>query len=421
MEIRKENNMIEDQIITKKLSSGMKCYIIPKKGYGEKMAAVVVRYGANDLSYTKYAGDKQMDSPMGTAHFIEHRLFAQPWGDAFSAFAENGAQANAFTDFQKTAYYFSCREQFDENMELLLRFVQNPYFQKEPCEQEKKIIASEITMYDDDPGWIVYFNLLKILYHNHPVQYPIAGTVASIEEISHETLKRCYDAFYTPENMSFICVGDIDPETVLANASKWMSPSDNHRLVSCYEKEPEEITGAFCRKEMGLSIPMFQIGFKQKPQTENKTVKKDVAMSMALDILVGESSDFNQTAMQSGLISEPVGFGYFAGDGFSFTSFNGSSNAPEKTAQLLLSEINRLKSEGVTEEAFSRMKKKQMGRMVRSFNSINAICMGQIEASMKNMDLFDRFQILKSLKLDEVQRVLQKEFIESAMALSVVK
>ena len=39
--MRKENNVIGDTIITKKLSSGMKCYIIPKNGYGEKMAADV--------------------------------------------------------------------------------------------------------------------------------------------------------------------------------------------------------------------------------------------------------------------------------------------------------------------------------------------------------------------------------------------
>ena len=50
MEMRKENNIIGDKIVTKKLSSGMKCYIIPKDGYGEKMAVLFTRFGSNDIA-----------------------------------------------------------------------------------------------------------------------------------------------------------------------------------------------------------------------------------------------------------------------------------------------------------------------------------------------------------------------------------
>lgn len=420
MEMRKQNNTIGDSIIIKKLSSGMKCYIIPKKGYGEKMAAIVAGYGANDLCYQNIDGS-QNTSPKSTAHFIEHKLFEQPWGDAFTAFSQNGASANAFTDFQKTAYYFTCREQFAENMELLFRFVQNPYFTAQGCEQEKKIIKSEITMYDDDPNWIVYFNLLKLLYHNHPVQYPIAGSVDSVDKIDHDTLLRCYEAFYTPENLYFICVGDVNVNEVLSNAEEWSQSRDSHRAISCFPKEPVEISGAFSNKEMGLSKPVFQIGYKQKVQQENKTIKKDIAMTLALDILAGESSDFTKKAIESGLLTETLGFSYVSGDGFAFTSFSGTGTAPGKVATLLSAEINRLQEYGITEEIFLRMKKKHLGRMVRSFNSVNAICMGQVEAAIKNMDLFDRYEILKGIKLDEIQRVLTKEFQSSAMALSVIE
>ena len=137
-----------------KTKNGLQYYILPQKDFRDKMAAVVVKRGGDHIFWKdKYGED--ITFPAGVAHFIEHKLFQQEWGDAFTKFAQNGASANAFTDGDKTVYYFTCREKFVENLKILLDFVQNPYFTKEDTEQEKSIITSEITMYDDDPNWVV--------------------------------------------------------------------------------------------------------------------------------------------------------------------------------------------------------------------------------------------------------------------------
>ncbi len=420
MEMRKENNIIGDTIITKKLSSGMKCYIIPKNGYQEKMAVLCTKFGSNDIVYRRPTEEQRHDMPLGTAHFIEHKLFEQSWGDAFTAFSKQYATANAFTDFQKTAYYFSCQKNFELNLKLLLSFVQHTHFTEESTEQEKKIIASEITMYQDDPNWIVFFKLLENMYHNHTVKNAIAGTVDSIQQVTKDVLEKSYEAYYTPENFCLVCAGNIESNQILEMAEKVMKPTNGHRAVSLFEKEPESIVKKYVETNMSLMKPIFQIGFKQKPQEESKALKQIYVMRMAMDILAGESSSFFEKAYTKEWIQEPMDCEFFSGDGYAFTAFSGTGKNIQKTKELMLKEIEEIQKQGIAEEAFERAKKKQVGRMIRGFNSINTICMSQLELAMKNRDLFDGFHTLKSIKKEEVQRVFQKDFLEDNMTVSVV-
>lgn len=57
-------------------------------------------------------------------------------GDAFSRYAKTGASANAYTSFDRTAYLFSCTDRFEESLEILLDFVQSPYFTEETVKKE---------------------------------------------------------------------------------------------------------------------------------------------------------------------------------------------------------------------------------------------------------------------------------------------
>ncbi|MGA3678418.1 insulinase family protein, partial [Lysinibacillus agricola] len=75
----------------------------------------------------------------------------------FQKFSEYGASANAFTSFTRTAYLFSSTDNIYKSTEPLLNFVQEPYFTEATVNKEKGIIGKEITMYDDQPDWRMYF------------------------------------------------------------------------------------------------------------------------------------------------------------------------------------------------------------------------------------------------------------------------
>jgi len=172
MDSIKVNKTVNESIYFKRLSNGMKCYIIPKLGYVEKQAMLGVNYGSVDYVFS--AGGKDFAQPAGVAHFIEHKMFENKEINVFERFMGLKASVNAFTNFTNTAYYFTGSENFYECLRLLLEFVQRPHFTDENVEKEKPIIAQEIEMYEDNPFWVMYFNLLGALYKESPIRQKIA-------------------------------------------------------------------------------------------------------------------------------------------------------------------------------------------------------------------------------------------------------
>jgi predicted Zn-dependent peptidase len=81
--------------------------------------------------------------------------------------------------------------------------------------KEKGIILQEIKMYQDNPYWKSYFNLLSALYSKHPVKNDIAGTEESVMSITPEDLYICYYNFYLPSNMDLVLIGDLDPQRII--------------------------------------------------------------------------------------------------------------------------------------------------------------------------------------------------------------
>src|SRR5699024_4506217 len=151
----------------------------------------------------------------GIAHFLEHKLFEEPEVNIFEKFSDIGGSVNAFTSFNQTSYLFETIDNFYKNLELLIKFVQSPYLTDKYVEKEKGIISQEIRMYEDDPGWKVYFNLLEAMYPSNPVRIDIAGTIDSITNINKELLYKAYNTFYHPSNMVLFVVGDLDFKEII--------------------------------------------------------------------------------------------------------------------------------------------------------------------------------------------------------------
>ena len=170
------------------LPNGLLINVIPKSG-NNIYATFVTKYGSFDNCLIPHGKKNIYEAPMGVAHFLEHKVFEQKDGeDPFAFYTKNGADANASTSYLRTSYLFSGPSYVEENLEYLLDFVQDPYFTDENVEKEKGIIEQEIKMYEDIPYWKLYEKNLFNTFFNHPLRYPIAGTVESISKITKEDL-----------------------------------------------------------------------------------------------------------------------------------------------------------------------------------------------------------------------------------------
>ena len=206
--IRKDFPKLGEHYFEERLPNGLLVRVMEKPGFAKRYAFVAADYGSIDAEF--FLNGKKYVTPQGVAHYLEHKMFDLPEGNAMQEFAKYAGANNAFTSYTMTAYYVECTEHLEENFEILLRMVTTGYFTDESVQKERGIIAQEIKMYEDSADSAVMENLFRIMYQNHPVRNNIAGTVESIEDITADTLKLCHDAFYDPSNLIVCVIGDVD-------------------------------------------------------------------------------------------------------------------------------------------------------------------------------------------------------------------
>ncbi len=409
----------EESYVKAVMPNGLEIYIMEKSQYSSSYAIYGTRYGSIDTKFSKDGGE-MLTVPEGIAHYLEHKLFEGEDGDAFSKYAKTGASANAFTSFDRTCYLFSCSDNFYENLDILLSFVQSPYFTPENVEKEQGIIGQEIRMYDDNPGWRVMFNLLKGMYHTHPVRIDIAGTVESIAQIDADMLYKCYETFYNPANMFICLVGNIDTDKTLKQIEKSIIDRKPVEITRGEFQEPQAIVKPYVEQRLAVNTPMFCLGFKQKITTPYRRLKSKICVDLLLQIICGDASPLYARLMNEGLINDDFDCEYFNGNGYAAVIFEGESCDPERVAEEIKAEINRLRLEGVDKKLFSAVKCGMYGNMVRRFNSVENLAMSLTECAMYDFGLFDEIKMVKSVSYDDVMKRFDVFDDENAV-LSVIK
>ena len=399
--------------------SGLTIYVYPKEGYSSAYAIFGTRYGSINTNFSVDDGAK-ITVPDGIAHYLEHKLFESEEGDAFVRYAETGANANAYTSFEKTCYLFSCTEKFDESLEILLDFVQSPYFTAETVAKEQGIIGQEIKMYDDSPDWRVMFNMLENMYHNHPVKIDIAGTVESIAEITAEKLYEVYNVFYNLNNMVLCVSGNVTVEQVLKTADKMLKPCKEHKIINYFENEPYEIVKPYVEQSFSVAMPIFNLGFKEKADAvsgDKASAHTDIMMSM----LASSTSTLYRKLMDEKLINDSFSYEVFDGPGYCSVIFGGESREPERAAEIIKEYISKVKSEGIDREEFEIAKKAVYGNTVSTLNSVDSIANILADHHFKGDRMFDYIEEIANATYEDVTARLQSMLDVNNATLSVVK
>ena len=399
--------------------SGLKILVMPKENYSSTYAIFATKYGSIDTMIQMSDGSFK-EIPEGTAHFLEHKLFESEDLDAFERFAKTGASANAYTSFERTGYLFSCSANFKKNLEILLDFVQNPYFTQATVEKEQGIIGQEIDMYKDAPDWEVMFNCLRTMYHNLPVRIDIAGTQESIAQITAKTLYGCYDNFYNLHNMVLAVAGNADVDEIVEVADKVLKPVEGKMAQRKVIDEPEEVIDSYIEEKLSVATPQFMFGFKESWNTPERTTKEEISMEILLDMISGQSSELYKRLFDGKLINNSFGFEYFTGFGYSCVLFAGESNDPKKVAEEIVGEIGKFRETGFDKTAFERTKKKLYGRMIMGMNDIEGLANNMAVSYFAGEDVFTDFEIFKTVTLDDVNDIFKKTLDENRSVLSVI-
>lgn len=413
---------VGETIYHEMLENGLHIYVTPKPEFGKNFAFFATNYGGMDVRFQ--LNGQHHDTPEGVAHFLEHKMFDTQDGNALQDLAANGASPNAFTSSAITGYYFECTEKFEENLKTLLSFVSVPWFTSESVNKEQGIIGQEIRMVEDNPDWRVYMNLLSGLYQNNSVKTSVIGTQESIAQITDQTLYDCHKAFYDPSNMVLCVAGNVEPEKIASLAREMLPKGEKPEIVRDHGTgEPAEAADGFTEIKMAVSTPIFLIGFKADPPSDDgkERYRQRLAGELLCDALFGASGRLYAKLYEQGLINKSFSGGYEDYPGCAFVVAGGESPDPEAVQRAILEETARIRDEGLDEVLWNRLKKAAYGARVRSLNSFENICVELAQAHFAKTDFLSFPEVYDSLCRKDVEEYIAGWITPERMSLSIVK
>ena len=405
-------------------ASGLTVLLVPKQ-MTLTYAQLVVGFGARDNTFS--VDGRTYRVPDGVAHFLEHKMFANPDGtDANELFSALGADANAWTDYDRTAYLFSTAESPVPALRVLLDMVMTPYFTKENVAKEKGIIREEILMGEDDPWQMLYEQAMRATYSHHALRRRICGTLSSIARITPATLERCYRAFYRPSNMCLVMCGNVTMAEVLAVVDAALPPSgeEQTKVLRCPDREeaPTVVRCRSCRRAR-VAQPLFQITLKDTclPQDGRERLYRESAMNLLSEVLFSRAAPFYGELFEKGLITPGYSYGYSTAQGAAYHAVTGEARDARAVWKKYKQVVAAAQREGLSTEDVERCRRVLYASFVSQFDYPEDIADLTCEAYAGGTGVFDTLEVLQRITKEELETLLREMFLPEATTLCVLR
>ncbi|REJ35891.1 MAG: hypothetical protein DIU84_06675 [Bacillota bacterium] len=410
---------------------GLTVLVVPRPGFQRRYAAFSTRYGGNDLEFVPRGGTEPVRTPSGIAHFLEHQLFDRPEGSVLQRLSALGASPNAYTSSTSTVYYVSAVDGFEQALDILLDFVQEPAFTEAGVAKEQGIIEQEIRIYQDYPHVQVYEDLMQALYQAHPARVPVIGTVEDIRRITVDLLNTCHRTFYHPHNMLLAVIGDVDPAAVVEQverdlAGRSYGPPEPVRRV--YPDEPEPVARPESRRAMATAEAYAAVGFKLAPPVPvdgsapaPEAQRRVLLLQLALDALIGPASAFYQRLYDEGVFTDAFGYNVEVQPGAAHVLVSGRTNQPGRFCEEVLERLRSAAGQGVDPADFERVRRARLGSFLSVLDDADALNGLLVRDRLLGFDFLRTAQLLRDLDAGGAGAVLAELGRDGRAAVAVVE
>ena len=395
------------------LDNGLRVFIVPKNNVSGIYATFSTKYGSNTNEFVPIGEKKMIRVPDGVAHFLEHKVFEQKDGtDPFTYFGQRGIDANANTNYKKTTYLISGIDNFNDSLEYLLDYVQEPYFTDENVEKEKGIIEQELKMYQDVPYRVLTDGIMYNVLSKDPSRISIGGTVESIYKITKEDLYKCYNTFYHPSNMFLVVTGNVNKEEIIEIVKENQSRKKFSKPFKIEKKsydEPDKVKREKETKEMNVIIPKTSICYKINVDELLKIVDEfelGYYVSLFFDIKLGSTSDFINDLKNDGIVTTDLSIDLMKVDNHYLSLICSDTKSPT----VLIEKIeNVLKDKEINKQDFNRKKKTLISSCIYMSDNIYSIN----NKIMNNIIIYDKvitddYEIIKNLNYETFKKIIDK-------------
>jgi zinc protease len=357
----------------------------------------------------------------GLAHFLEHMMFKgtpkHPRGQFAELVERNGGQNNAFTTQDVTSYFVNiASDRVDLVLDLEADRMRNLVLDPKDIESERQVVIEERrTRTEDDPGGFLGEAVSAMAFRAHPYGQPIVGWMEDLTRITPAQLRAFYDTYYVPGNAIIAVAGDFEAAELLDKIKQRFGTipraADPPRVTAVEPAQDGERRVTLRRPEARL--PIVYLGW----HVPNYTSTDAPALELLSTVLSsGRASRLYRHLVYDRQLALNAGgdYSYFSLDPnlFWFWATPMPGQTPETLEKELLAEMEKLRTELVTDEELTRAKNQTEAAFVFQEDSIyrRASLLARFEL-LGGYDRKDEFlKSIRSVTAADLQRVAKAWF-----------
>jgi zinc protease len=183
----------------------------------------------------------------GISHWVEHMNFKGtaniPRDQVKGIIEQFGGSWNGYTWIDQTTYMETAsREALDRMLFIEAERMASCLYHPDDCESERTVIISELQGGENDPDQLLDQELTATAMKAHPYRHPTIGWLSDLTTMTRDDLYGYYRRYYTPNNATLVIVGDVDPEDAFARVQRYFGPIPSSvRPVRRHAVEPEQM------------------------------------------------------------------------------------------------------------------------------------------------------------------------------------
>jgi zinc protease len=369
------------------------------------------------LWYKVGSSDETADET-GLSHALEHMMFKGttkiPNDEYTRINTRFGGETNAFTTANYTGYYqLYPASRLGLALEMEADRMQNLQLKESDFTPEMQVIMEERRMRtDDNPQALAYERFKSMAYPTSPLRYPVIGYMKNIQKLKLDALKRWYHTWYTPNNAVLVIVGDVQPSAVMAQVKEFFGQIPKRPVPERPDVDEFLHTG---ERDMtihaAVQVPTVYLAWNVPSLSTAPKPEDAYALSLASDVLDGGLSAHLEKRLvreQRILAGVSTNYDLFGRGGslFTISAVPAQGHTLEEARAAILKEIEKLKTETITNQELQRVKINQRAEMTFNQDSISgqAQLIGSLEVSNLSYKLADELpEKLNALSVQNVQ------------------
>ena len=331
---------------------------------------------------------------------------------------EGAVGVNAGTSADYTVYFYSLPS---NKLELWMAFESERFFEPVLRDffKEKEVIKEERRLRtESSPVGRLIEELTGLAYLAHPYGQPTIGHMSDIHTTTRAEALKFFEEHYTPRNMVAAIVGDVNTDTVIELAEKYFGRLPSRQDVPLVETAEPKQLGERRVKIVEQTQPVIVIAY-HKPEIRHPD---NAVFNAITDILAsGRTSRLYKRLVRDEKISISAGaFPGFPGEKypnlFVFYSFPAQGHTNAENEEMILTEIETLKTELVSEAELKKVKRRAKAGLIHSLRSSSGLASMLCSSEFLLGDWRELFKSLERIEMvtaEDITRVANEYFVSS--------